>query len=837
MARTPLDPQAAGGHAEAADGAVIDRLVAEFGAAWQRGERPRAEDFLSRHEALRDDEALQLVFEEVCLRLDEGEVGLSAEFSRRFPQWRSRLGVLIDCKRLLNASRRAEFPEVGDDLGDFRLEAELGRGAAGRTFLARQRSLAGRLLVLKVIPAEQDEHLSLARLQHMNIVPLYFEQELPDRNLRLLGMPYLGGAPLARVLRALAPVPVAKRTGADLLEALDRCAPAFPGECPAGGPVRTYLARATFVQAVCWIGASLADALHYAHERRLVHLDVKPSNVLIAGDGQPMLLDFHLAREPVSPDGPHPESLGGTPGYCSPEQQAAIAAIQSGCPIPSAVDGRSDIYSLGLLLHDAIGGDLRAGLQRPRPLARCNPSASPGLSDLIGKCLAEDPSGRYPDAGALALDLRRHLNDLPLRGVANRSWVERWQKWRRRSPWASPGGTLRIVALAGLLAVIALAAVSLRQSDRRIDAAIAEGTALLHRGRHAEASRALSQGLQLVQRLPWPDRRQRLLKESLRRVARAETASALHETVELLRLRLGVVAPAPDEARDLYRRGLLIWTARDRIAPLGSQPIDAEAQVRTDLRDLATILADLRTRWSDAAGSPSPHATALAILQDAQARLGPSPALALDLERYARALGPPERSTAPISPPRNAWEHYDLGRSYLRAGEYSLAENELRRSIELRPDVFWPHYDHGLCCYRLGRYDEAAASLSTAIALAPRTAECYYNRALAHEARHRPDDALRDNTRALELAPAFSDAALNRGILLFRAGKLAEALDDFQRARSNTSSPRKVGLIRFNEALVHLARKDDAAASACLEDAIARGVDDARQLRERLRAR
>ena len=53
-----------------------------------------------------------------------------------------------------------------------------------------------------------------------------------------------------------------------------------------------------FSQAMCWIGASLADALQYAHERSLVHFDVKPANILLAADGQPMLLDFHLAREP-----------------------------------------------------------------------------------------------------------------------------------------------------------------------------------------------------------------------------------------------------------------------------------------------------------------------------------------------------------------------------------------------------------------------------------------------------------------------------------------------------------------------------------------------------------
>src|SRR4029077_18308611 len=113
------------------------------------------------------------------------------------------------------------FPEVGAPLGPFQLRAELGRGASGRTYLATEPALADRPVVLKVISDDQEEHLRLARLQHTHIVPLYSEQTLPDRGLRALCMPYLGGASLAQIFEALRDIPVDRRRGRHLIEGLE----------------------------------------------------------------------------------------------------------------------------------------------------------------------------------------------------------------------------------------------------------------------------------------------------------------------------------------------------------------------------------------------------------------------------------------------------------------------------------------------------------------------------------------------------------------------------------------------------------------------------------------
>ncbi len=114
----------------------VDRLVEEMAAAWHDGGRPRAEAFIARLPGLRDEDAVRIVYEEACLRQEAGEEGVSDEVLGRFPQFRSRLALLLDCNRLLRTPPAVDFPDPGDDLGDFRLLAEIGRGAVGRTYLA-----------------------------------------------------------------------------------------------------------------------------------------------------------------------------------------------------------------------------------------------------------------------------------------------------------------------------------------------------------------------------------------------------------------------------------------------------------------------------------------------------------------------------------------------------------------------------------------------------------------------------------------------------------------------------------------------------------------------------
>ena len=491
----PLDPS----------GSLATQQVDQMVAAWRRGERPLAEEILADHPELGDEAAIRLIYEEVCLRLEAGQTVDPAEIVRRFPHWRSELEILLDCELKMHAGPGPlAFPEIGETVAGFRLIWELGRGAAGRVFLASQPSLADRPVVLKITSRGREEHLSLARLQHMNIVPLYSEHVLQARNLQILCMPFLGGATLAQVFDLLKDQPPEARTGKQLMEAVDEIERRLPIASPAQGPFRNFLGRSSYVSAICSIGACLADGLQYAHERKLVHMDIKPSNVLLAGDGQPMLLDFHLARGPIRPQEPAPAWLGGTPGSMAPEQERAVNCLRDGRPITERVDERADLYALGLLLYEALGGPRREspGAVLP-PLHRINGGVSPGLSDVIHKCLCQDPRDRYADAAALATDLRCHLADLPLRGVPNRSLAERWRKWRRRRPFGLLRSLLLLVSIAAVVVTAALAGVGYRHRVTEIQSSLDQGRALLKRGQHSEAAIALRRGLALTGDLPF----------------------------------------------------------------------------------------------------------------------------------------------------------------------------------------------------------------------------------------------------------------------------------------------------------------------------------------------
>ncbi len=275
--------------------------------------------------------------------------------------------------------------ELQAALGDrYVIEREIARGGMAIVYLARDRDL-GRLVAVKLLDPERSSQISAerflrevritAQLQHPNILPLIDSGRVGT--VAYAVMPYVEGESLRDLLRRSTRVPVAS--------------------------------------ALLWT-REIAEALDYAHQRGIVHRDIKPENILLS-NGQAVISDFgvaharHLASQGVLTG--VGETLG-TPAYMSPEQVRG-----------EAVDGRSDLYSLGCMLYEMLAGRqpfdgpsvrrvLNAHLhERPEPLAALAPDTPERVVHLVQRALAKAPGERFESAGAMAAALRRALGEPP----------------------------------------------------------------------------------------------------------------------------------------------------------------------------------------------------------------------------------------------------------------------------------------------------------------------------------------------------------------------------------------------------------------------------------------
>src|SRR5262245_46469701 len=281
----------------------------------------------------------------------------------------------------------AARPAGGDlpRIPGYEVEALLGRGGMGVVYKARHRRL-NRFGALKMLlagayagPNErarfQREAEAVAGLRHPNIVQVY---DVGDHE----GWPYFTMELLE---------------GGSLAQAL------------AGTPQPAQKAAALL--------ATLAEAVQVAHKGGIVHRDLKPANILFSGDGTPKIADFGLARH--FDEDPTLTQSGvrvGTPSYMAPEQVTGKAG---------KIGPATDVYALGALLYEMLTGrppfrgetptqtELQVVNQEPVPPSRLNPKVPRDLETICLKCLHKDPQRRYPDAGALAEDVRRFLEGRP----------------------------------------------------------------------------------------------------------------------------------------------------------------------------------------------------------------------------------------------------------------------------------------------------------------------------------------------------------------------------------------------------------------------------------------
>ncbi|PYL63593.1 MAG: hypothetical protein DMF20_12195 [Verrucomicrobia bacterium] len=310
------------------------------------------------------------------------------------------------------------------DFGDYELLEEMGRGGQGIVYRARQKSL-NRTVALKIVGLGQwatQRHLkrfhleaeAAASLDHPCIVPIY---EIGERDGSCyFSMKLIEGEPLDKVSESGRTSP---RQAAEII-------------------------------------ARLARTLHYAHERGVLHRDIKPGNILIDRKGDPHLTDFGLARvvETESTVTRTTEALG-TPSYMAPEQ-----AKGNNTRVTSA----TDVYGLGAVLYHLLTGHppfaggttyetIRLVLEsEPRHPRLWNAKTDRDLATICLKCLEKDPQRRYSTALALAEDLDRWLKHEPIQ-ARHITMLARGRKWVRRNP-AVAGLLASLVALATAIGVI-----------------------------------------------------------------------------------------------------------------------------------------------------------------------------------------------------------------------------------------------------------------------------------------------------------------------------------------------------------------------------------------------
>ncbi len=243
--------------------------------------------------------------------------------------------------------------EAGQVIDDFDLLMPLGQGAFAKVFLARQISMQ-RLVAVKISADHGNEPQTLAQLDHDYIVRVHDQRIVDSPPSRLLYMQYLPGGTLESVTKRVRYTPIDLRDGELLLEVLDQTLEAKGEISPTDSSLRKELAEKSWPEIVAWIGIRIAKALGYATEQGVLHRDLKPANVLLSAEGVPKLADFNISFS-SSVEGANPTAyFGGSLAYMSPEQLEACIPQYS--TQPEDLDGRSDLYSLGVLLWELLTG-------------------------------------------------------------------------------------------------------------------------------------------------------------------------------------------------------------------------------------------------------------------------------------------------------------------------------------------------------------------------------------------------------------------------------------------------------------------------------------------------
>ena len=646
---------------------------------------------------------------------------------------------------------------TGAVLGHYRILRELGRGGMGIVYLAADTRLE-REVALKVLSATSDADSEASRrflreakvasaVTHPNIVPVYDVGE--TRECLYIAMEYVAGETLSKRL--------------------------------SGGRLS--------VEQCIRIGRQMSEALDAAHARGIIHRDIKPGNVMLAPEGHVKVLDFGLARRETIPaaekEGVATQTLitqehriVGTLSYMSPEQLAG-----------RRVDARSDIFSLGATLYEALtgrrpfdGGSTPEVIGRilhaePEALVNLNAEVPPQLDLVIRKCLEKDPARRYQTARELRIDLENLERGIPGGSLVSQDVRPQQARTRRRALILAAVCVLVLAAAAGWLwlrparsfdsvAVLpflnATGDPNLNYISEGLGEAISDDLSRIPSLRVTARS--------MVQRY----RGSRLDPQAIGRELRvravlsgrvAQRADSLNVRVELMNVADGAQLWAHDYQRSTKDLAELQETLSEDVAGGLRQAIGAsikrslarrystnseayqlylKGRFHFDQRTLEDNQEAVRLFEQATEKDPS-FALAYAGLADAYiliANRGSQPPVTV----VERAKSAAQRALELDSSLSESWVSLAIART-LADFDWQAAEREYRRAIELDPRNAHAHTWYALWL------------------LCPR---------------QRPEEALLEIQRAIDLEPGSVPANMTQGVILYFARRYDQAIARFQ---------------------------------------------------------
>ncbi len=389
---------------------------------------------------------LDLAYEEYCQRVERGEevsiedvCGSSADLAIALHRQLLIDEALDDKMSYLFAAFDQVFPECGCDISGFRLVEIIGQGAFSRVYLAVDKALGERQVVIKLCHAGDHEAWIQGKLRHDHIMPILSTTEDDEYGLSVICMPFMGRVTLHDKMSAFWTLSSGENRVRAGAEARNEADAICIGK----------------VEDVIRLGFEVGEALAYAHSQGVLHLDLKPSNILIDETGSARLLDFNLSAD----ERRGTQSVGGTLAYMAPEQARVILDGTDG----SKLDGRADVFALGTILYEMLCGRLPFGKAATANSARTamrrqleqqlsgssvawpRGEVDRALRKIVERCLAIDPEHRYLTASAVVRDLRRRQT------VVGRSM--RWIDGRKRTATAML--VIALVVVSSMLVLIA----------------------------------------------------------------------------------------------------------------------------------------------------------------------------------------------------------------------------------------------------------------------------------------------------------------------------------------------------------------------------------------------